>query len=1325
MHDLVVVLDERAVPSGAWLEPLVQALADPSVAAVAPRTNIADGDELLVGVPYRAHEAGVHRAFVGILAQQCGGQFSDAEVLAGPCLALRRKDFLDAGGATILSGADAVAVLARRVARSGRLLVSDGSYLHSGGGPPPRPRGPSHTRPFVSACLIVKDEHDNLGRCLSSLGGLCDEIVVYDTGSTDDTKEIAREAGARVVEGYWDGDFSRARNACLDHCQGQWILWIDADEELVCDSDAQRQELDELGAGAEGLVVMIDNVKGTRASTTMAHPACRLFRRASCRWTGHLHEQVVARVGTRQPGISAASFTRLTHWGYLASDFEARDKGRRNLTSAFRDLVSGSDLSWPARLVNLGRSYGICDRHEQAIEICRAALAAKPDSGTRRLALRTIVTALLSVGRADEALSAAEELRECTRVPTLAHIDAGRALLMLGRADEALRALERVEECTDDDGFEYGPRDVAVYKSMALSLLGRQGDAADVLLSTLRRDGGLDVHLGTLVGCLDDARRPISEIVDAVPKGREVVFLGQLLNLEPEEADRVLEVWHERAPGKAVLAAASKVAPGLSTERRSVWSERLREQGLQGACPLVSAAANPRTALGAISGAAVAADRFGDTRGRMAFGAQARAVPTAREARRRVCELAPSLLPLFDELAARPSAVGDPLPPATGRSVLVFGLRTSSIRSMAVAASLRRAGHQVCCVLPGPEADTRAVLDAVGVDCAGAGDPLTAAGALCATRRFDVVVSDRHAAGMIDELRRLFPGSQMLVDVDDTLPTAEHARCALLSMGRIDGVSSLVLPSSAPHLFAAPQPVPEQLRVGLCVVGDFSDASGDELAAFEQLVAPDLSRRLTGVPFAVVGQGARRVADALGSPLVTGPLADPTPWLSAARAVLVVTRAGAAHWLAAAAMCGTPALALPSAPAGHHGAAQLVAALAALTDPEAGELWRRFAPRAMSSPVPALADPLLHVAVSPAHGPCRRTGGDRPTVAVTGRPELADGLRGDPRVEVVRDPDEARVEVRLGSVDFTPSSSTRLVVEVRWGYGPLPCEWIGPIRDVVDEVWVPTTWAREEALTSGVPATKVQVVPAGVDTATFSPAGPALALATRRTNKVLFAGDCSERSGLDALLEAYLTGFSKDDDVCLVVCPTAPAGALLDEARRAARARGHPEVVVVEEKLAPEGRAALYRACDLAAFCDRAPGDLALVLEAMACGRPVLVAGEGLFAQVCGGEAAYLAAARRAEVAPKDAGVLSATGQLWRVEPSRTSLAECLRRAVHEPEARRRKGEAARHVASGWSLSSAVNAAAGCLTALCAGIDGREQLAAAISRSSAQAVPSR
>ncbi len=98
-------------------------------------------------------------------------------------------------------------------------------------------------QPLLSAAMIVRDEERFLAGCLASLRGIADEVVVVDTGSSDRSREIAREHGAKLDLFPWQGDFAAARNRALDLATGAWILYIDADERARC---ADRSALEAL-----------------------------------------------------------------------------------------------------------------------------------------------------------------------------------------------------------------------------------------------------------------------------------------------------------------------------------------------------------------------------------------------------------------------------------------------------------------------------------------------------------------------------------------------------------------------------------------------------------------------------------------------------------------------------------------------------------------------------------------------------------------------------------------------------------------------------------------------------------------------------------------------------------------------------------------------------------------------------------------------------------------------------------------------------------------------------------------------------------------------
>ena len=84
----------------------------------------------------------------------------------------------------------------------------------------------------ISLCMIVKNEEKVLDRCLQSLAGLMDEIVIVDTGSTDATRKIASLYTDRVYEFAWIGDFAAARNFAFSKATMEYIYTADADELL-------------------------------------------------------------------------------------------------------------------------------------------------------------------------------------------------------------------------------------------------------------------------------------------------------------------------------------------------------------------------------------------------------------------------------------------------------------------------------------------------------------------------------------------------------------------------------------------------------------------------------------------------------------------------------------------------------------------------------------------------------------------------------------------------------------------------------------------------------------------------------------------------------------------------------------------------------------------------------------------------------------------------------------------------------------------------------------------------------------------------------------
>ena len=85
----------------------------------------------------------------------------------------------------------------------------------------------------ISVCLIVKNEEEVIERCLKSVVGFADEIIVVDTGSSDQTKSIARKFPDKIYDFKWIDDFSAARNFAFSKAKCEYVFWLDADDVIM------------------------------------------------------------------------------------------------------------------------------------------------------------------------------------------------------------------------------------------------------------------------------------------------------------------------------------------------------------------------------------------------------------------------------------------------------------------------------------------------------------------------------------------------------------------------------------------------------------------------------------------------------------------------------------------------------------------------------------------------------------------------------------------------------------------------------------------------------------------------------------------------------------------------------------------------------------------------------------------------------------------------------------------------------------------------------------------------------------------------------------
>jgi tetratricopeptide (TPR) repeat protein len=172
------------------------------------------------------------------------------------------------------------------------------------------------SKTVLSLCMIVKNERQNLPRCLSSVKCYVDEMIVIDTGSEDGTPEIASQYGAKVRYFEWSEDFAAARNYAISQASGDWILVLDADEELIVDSKDFLYQL------TLNLDVIAYSIALTESNDTSSTPAylTRLFRNLTeIKYVGRFHESLKYQNlfirDSENHGGNFQSF-RILHYGY-------------------------------------------------------------------------------------------------------------------------------------------------------------------------------------------------------------------------------------------------------------------------------------------------------------------------------------------------------------------------------------------------------------------------------------------------------------------------------------------------------------------------------------------------------------------------------------------------------------------------------------------------------------------------------------------------------------------------------------------------------------------------------------------------------------------------------------------------------------------------------------------------------------------------------------------------------------------------------------------------------------------------------------------------
>ncbi|MEG6523948.1 glycosyltransferase [Desulfotomaculum sp. 1211_IL3151] len=201
----------------------------------------------------------------------------------------------------------------------------------------------------LSLCMIVRNEEDWLERCLNRVQQVVDEVVIVDTGSTDRTKEICLQYPAKVYDFAWTESFAEARNFSIERASGKWILWLDADEELMVENIREFRKALHAAEKDLFLLPLVNYYGGLPADLNRSYlfASYRLFRNhKGFKFIGNIHEHL--NVDEIQKVDQTAIMPNITihHYGYMDHVMEGKEKNKRNLAMLEKEREQPGYSPW-------------------------------------------------------------------------------------------------------------------------------------------------------------------------------------------------------------------------------------------------------------------------------------------------------------------------------------------------------------------------------------------------------------------------------------------------------------------------------------------------------------------------------------------------------------------------------------------------------------------------------------------------------------------------------------------------------------------------------------------------------------------------------------------------------------------------------------------------------------------------------------------------------------------------------------------------------------------------------------------------------------------
>ncbi len=211
----------------------------------------------------------------------------------------------------------------------------------------------------ISLCMIVKNEEKHIEKCLKSAMPLVDEIIIADTGSTDQTipiiedlKKEFSDKKIQIIKTTWEHDFAKARNISIKDASSQWILIMDADEIMECNPAILKQYIHSMEVDVFTIPILNYSNEGAPVLSTVMP---RLFKNDNVKYEGSIHEHLVINGEDVRSTVIDGRLALLHHVGYMKDVIKEKNKAKRNLKIIKKQIQKEPNVAF--HRYNLAKTY--------------------------------------------------------------------------------------------------------------------------------------------------------------------------------------------------------------------------------------------------------------------------------------------------------------------------------------------------------------------------------------------------------------------------------------------------------------------------------------------------------------------------------------------------------------------------------------------------------------------------------------------------------------------------------------------------------------------------------------------------------------------------------------------------------------------------------------------------------------------------------------------------------------------------------------------------------------------------------------------------------